>query len=129
MKVGIIGLGRMGGGIAANILRAGHEVLVWNRSAHAFAPLLDLGARAAADPIEALQGDVLISMLANENAYAAVGLNGPILARAAKSLVHVNTATVSIDHALGLRGVTAKPAFPTSRRGCLAEQTPQQQAS
>ena len=99
MKVGIIGLGRMGGGIAANILRAGHEVLVWNRSAHAFAPLLDLGARAAADPIEALQGDVLISMLANENAYAAVGLNGPILARAAKSLVHVNTATVSIDHA------------------------------
>jgi 3-hydroxyisobutyrate dehydrogenase-like beta-hydroxyacid dehydrogenase len=31
MKVGIIGLGRMGAGIASNIVRAGHDVIVWNR--------------------------------------------------------------------------------------------------
>ena len=33
MKIGFLGLGSMGHGMAANLLKAGHEVVVWNRSA------------------------------------------------------------------------------------------------
>ncbi len=33
MKIGFLGLGKMGSGIASNLIRAGHEVTVWNRSA------------------------------------------------------------------------------------------------
>jgi 3-hydroxyisobutyrate dehydrogenase-like beta-hydroxyacid dehydrogenase len=96
MKVGFIGLGRMGAAIAGNLVGAGHEVTVWNRSREALAPLLELGAKAAAAPREALQGDVLVTMLANDAAFRDIGLDGPLLSSAAKSLVHVNASTVSI---------------------------------
>lgn len=35
MKVGFIGLGRMGSAMARNIARSGHQVIAWNRSADA----------------------------------------------------------------------------------------------
>src|SRR5271156_4882668 len=89
----------MGAGIASNIARAGHEVTVWNRSRDAVLPLEKLGAKSAAEPGEALQGDVLISMLANDDAFRSIGLDGPLLAEAASSLVHVNTSTISVDFA------------------------------
>ena len=47
MRVGFIGLGNMGSGMAANLLRAGHELTVFNRSPEKRRPLIDLGARAA----------------------------------------------------------------------------------
>jgi len=43
MKVGFIGLGQMGSGMAASLLRAGHEVTVYNRSADKRRPLLEKG--------------------------------------------------------------------------------------
>jgi 3-hydroxyisobutyrate dehydrogenase-like beta-hydroxyacid dehydrogenase len=97
MKVGIIGLGRMGTGIAANIVRAGHSVVVWNRSRAALTPLLQLGAVEAGTACDALRGDMVISMLANDQAFVDVGLDGPLLAEASSSLVHVNTSTVSVE--------------------------------
>jgi 3-hydroxyisobutyrate dehydrogenase-like beta-hydroxyacid dehydrogenase len=107
MKVGIIGLGRMGAGIASNIVRAGHDVIVWNRSREALLPLEELGAKTAGDPREALQGDILISMLANDDAFQSIGLDGPLLVGAAKSLVHVNTSTISVDFARRLAAAHA----------------------
>ena len=44
MKIGFIGLGRMGGHVAANLLRAGHQVTVWNRSSGPVAELVAKGA-------------------------------------------------------------------------------------
>jgi 3-hydroxyisobutyrate dehydrogenase-like beta-hydroxyacid dehydrogenase len=79
VKVGFIGLGRMGAAIASNLVRAGHEVAVWNRSRDALLPLTDIGANEVAEPRDALQGDILISMLANDNAFHEVGLDGPLL--------------------------------------------------
>src|SRR5271154_4711653 len=107
MKIGFIGLGRMGAGIASNMVRAGHDVIVWNRSREALLPLEELGAKTAGEPREALQGDVLISMLANDDAFHSVGLDGPLLADAAKSLVHVNTSTISVDFARHLAAAHA----------------------
>ena len=47
MKVGFIGLGHMGAGMAANLIRAGHEVTVYNRSKGRTAALTAQGAMAA----------------------------------------------------------------------------------
>ena len=45
MKLGFIGLGRMGSAMATNLLKAGHEVTVFNRSPQKLRPLVELGAR------------------------------------------------------------------------------------
>ena len=99
MKIGFIGLGKMGAAIAQNILKAGHEVTVWNRSPEPVAELAKKGARAAASPEETMQGDALFSMLASDAAMRAVGLDGKLLAGAAKGLIHANMATISTTFA------------------------------
>ncbi len=50
MKIGFIGLGRMGGHVAANLLKAGHSVTVWNRSQGPVQELVAKGAIAAKSP-------------------------------------------------------------------------------
>jgi len=52
MDVGFIGLGSMGKAIATNLIRAGHQLRVWNRSAAAAQELVALGARLASEPYE-----------------------------------------------------------------------------
>jgi 3-hydroxyisobutyrate dehydrogenase-like beta-hydroxyacid dehydrogenase len=66
--VGFLGLGTMGREMARRLVDAGHEVLVWNRSADAVAPLVDAGATAADSPAAALGAPVSFSMLANDEA-------------------------------------------------------------
>src|SRR5436305_5458854 len=86
MKIGFIGLGRMGHHVAANLLKAGHQVTVWNRSQEPVAALVAKGALAANSPQDALQGEAVFSMLSNDAVMREVGLAGPLLARAAKGL-------------------------------------------
>ena len=45
MNVGFIGLGRMGVGMAANLLKAGHQVTVYNRTPDKASELLEQGAK------------------------------------------------------------------------------------
>lgn len=52
MPVGFIGLGIMGSGMAANLLKAGHDLVVWNRTGSRATPLVELGAHVAASPAE-----------------------------------------------------------------------------
>jgi len=96
MDVGFLGLGRMGKSIAANLLRAGHKLCVWNRSAGPARDLAALGARIATEPAAAAQGEVLMTMLADDGAYRSVLLDAGVLERAARGLIHVNLATVSV---------------------------------
>ena len=103
MKIGFIGLGRMGGHVAANLLKAGHSVTVWNRSQGPVQELVAKGAIAVKSPEEALQGDAVFSMLANDAVMAEVGLAGALLDKAAKGLVHVNLATISVEFAKQLQ--------------------------
>ena len=99
MKIGFIGLGRMGGGVAENLLKAGHTVTVWNRSQGPVQALVAKGAVAAKTPEEALQGEAVFSMLSNDAVMRDVGFAGPLLAKAAKGLIHVNAATISVEFA------------------------------
>jgi len=119
MKIGFIGLGGMGAAIAKNILAAGHQITVWNRSPEPVSALAALGATAAQNPKDAMQGDAVFSMLANDAALHDVGLGGPLLDGAASGLVHVNMATISVEyahqmaeaHAARSLGYVAAPVF------------------
>jgi 3-hydroxyisobutyrate dehydrogenase-like beta-hydroxyacid dehydrogenase len=99
MQIGFIGLGTMGKAVASGLLRAGHHLVVWNRSAGPAEALVAEGAVAAAHPEDALQGELLLSMLGTEQAIAEVGLDGALLDHAAPGLVHANLSTVSVDFA------------------------------
>jgi len=116
MKVGFIGLGQMGHAMAGNLLKAGHELTVWNRSPEKAKDLLGRGARWAESPGHAADGDVVMTMLADDHALEAVVYgDGGILAAPA---LHVSHSTISVplaerlarDH--GVRsGFVSAPVF------------------
>jgi len=108
MKIGFIGLGRMGQGVAENLLKAGHTVTVWNRSQAPVAALVAKGAVAGKAPEDALKGDAVFSMLSNDAVMREVGLAGPLLEKAAQGLIHVNLATISVAFARELQAAHAK---------------------
>ncbi len=100
MKVGFIGLGRMGQGMAGLIQSAGHDLLVHDPIPGQTLALEDAGAVAAASPAGVSKGrDVVISMLPHDPALSAVleGGNG-LLAGMPKDCVHM---------AMGTHGVPA----------------------
>jgi len=78
MKIGFIGLGNMGSGMAANLLKAGHQVIAYNRSQAKVDALAARGAVAARSVAEASSADIVFTMLANDDAVeaAAVALRG-----------------------------------------------------
>lgn len=97
MKVGFIGLGQMGSGMAQNLLTAGHDVTVFNRTANKAKPLLDKGARKAGSVADACKGDVVITMLADDTALESVLFDDTgMLNNLAKGAVHVSSATISV---------------------------------
>jgi len=89
MRIGFIGLGIMGGRMAANLARAGHAPVVWNRTPAKARPLKELGATVAASAPEAARGaDVVITVLSEPGAVrdVAVGEAGFLPAMRAGSL-------------------------------------------
>lgn len=92
MKVGFIGLGRMGQAMAARLIAAGHELVVYNRSRDKAAELEKSGAKVAGSIAEACRGrDAVISMLADDKALTEVGKE--IVAALAKGGIHVAMGT------------------------------------
>ena len=70
---GFIGLGIMGSAMAANLVKAGFDVTVWNRTPAKCAPLAELGARVAASPRQVVAAcDLTFAMLADPAAAEAV---------------------------------------------------------
>lgn len=97
MKAGFIGLGHMGSAIATNILRAGHEVTVYNRSAEKADALVKLGACKAARIADACRGEVVITMLADDHAVTeTVWGDDKLLATLPKGAIHVSMSTISV---------------------------------
>jgi 3-hydroxyisobutyrate dehydrogenase-like beta-hydroxyacid dehydrogenase len=90
----------MGSRIAANLVKAGHKVRVWNRERAAVDALAQLGATPVSTAREAFSGDAVFSMLADDAAAHAV--IDPLLDGAPKGLVHVNMATISVAFARDL---------------------------
>ncbi|HEX2789521.1 MAG TPA: NAD(P)-dependent oxidoreductase [Steroidobacteraceae bacterium] len=97
MKVGFIGLGRMGAAMAANLLKAGHEVTVYNRSADKAQAMATLGARVAARVADACRAEAVITMLANDEAvHSVVFDDAGVLASAERGGLHISMSTISV---------------------------------
>ncbi len=119
MKLTFLGLGHMGQGMAACLLRAGNPLTVYNRTAEKCASLTALGAESAATAAEAARGaDIVFSMLADDAALAAL-VDDVLLSAMAPGAVHVSMSTVSTritdemtaKHARHQRGFLACPVF------------------
>ena len=75
MKVGFIGLGRMGQGMARRILGAGHELSVFDMVAAATTPFREAGARVASSVADLCSGrEVVVTMLVEDKAILDVAL-------------------------------------------------------
>ncbi len=99
MKIGFVGLGIMGSAMAANLIRAGFDVTVWNRSAERCAAFAEMGAEIAASPRMAAEcSDVVIAMLADPRAVLSVrdGADG-ILAGLKPGAGYLDMSTVDAE--------------------------------
>lgn len=108
MQIGWIGLGNMGSVMAARLLDAGHSLTVFNRSRDKAEALVARGARVADTPAAAAQGELLVTMLADDAAVSDVLGRGGALAAMAPSAVHVSMSTISHALALELTDAHAK---------------------
>lgn len=96
-RVGFVGLGIMGSGMSRNLLRAGFDLVVWNRTPERMRPLIEDGAAAARDPADlASRTDVIITCVSDTPDVVSVltGEDGVIQGARAGSLV-IDTSTIS----------------------------------
>jgi 3-hydroxyisobutyrate dehydrogenase-like beta-hydroxyacid dehydrogenase len=97
VKTGFIGLGRMGSVMAKNLVIAGHDVTVFNRTPGRSRALVELGAHEAAEIAGACHGEVVITMLADDEAVAdtVLGKDG-VLASLSQGAIHISMSTISV---------------------------------
>ena len=102
--VALIGLGRMGHGMAGRYLDGGFTVAVWNRSKAKAQDLIARGARWASSPADAADGaDAIVTMVADDEASRAVWLGKDGAASTAKAgALAIECSTVSYGYALEL---------------------------
>jgi 3-hydroxyisobutyrate dehydrogenase-like beta-hydroxyacid dehydrogenase len=121
MKIGFIGLGRMGAGMTRNLLLAGHEVTVYNRSRDKAEALAKDGARVADSPSDACLGaEAVLTMLADDSAVEHVVFGEKGIASALpKNAIHISCSTISTalarklasEHAARQQGYLSVPVF------------------
>ncbi len=104
MKVGMVGLGEMGGGFVERLLLAKIDVVGWNRTKSKADPLIAKGMQWGDSPRAVTQAsDVVLTMLTNDHALTAVaeGPDGILAAIKDKTLVEMSTVGVAHVQALG----------------------------
>jgi 3-hydroxyisobutyrate dehydrogenase len=119
-KVAFIGLGAMGSRMATNLLKAGHDLTVWNLTPEPAKKLAASGAKAAATPKEAAEGnDFIIAMVSNDEASRHVWLNATAgaLAGAKPGAIAIESSTLTpewvreLGHAMNKAGVSLLDAM------------------
>jgi 3-hydroxyisobutyrate dehydrogenase-like beta-hydroxyacid dehydrogenase len=100
MKIGFIGLGRMGQAMAGRLLGAGHEVAVYNRTPEKAKALADAGAKVAASVAEAAAfGEAVFTMLTDDPAVEEIARQkGGLLESMPRGTVHICSGT----HGVGI---------------------------
>jgi len=121
MKIAFIGLGRMGAGMARNLIRAGHTVAVFNRSRQKAEALAADGARVANSPADAARdAQAVMTMLSDDLALEQVVFgNDGIASAMAADCIHLSHSTISTamarrltaEHASRKQGYLSVPVF------------------
>ena len=98
MKVAFIGLGNMGSHMARHLLRAGHDVTVWNRTLSKAEELRSQGAKVAKSPGEAAkEAEAVITMLADDHAVESAVLHpGGVMESLPQNAAHISMSTISV---------------------------------
>jgi len=123
MKVGFIGLGNMGMGMARNLLKAGHSVTAYNRTRSRTEELQQDGATTADSPAGVAPCEVVITMLADDHAVEQVVFgskeSGGVLSALRSGSIHISMSTISVElsdrlaeaHGSGGTSYVAAPVF------------------
>jgi 3-hydroxyisobutyrate dehydrogenase-like beta-hydroxyacid dehydrogenase len=121
MKIGFVGLGRMGSGMARNLLRAGHQVATYNRSRDKAEALAGDRARIADSVADACRGsEAVVTMLADDPAVEHVVFGeGGIAAALPAGAIHISSSTISAalarrlaaEHGRRGQGYVSAPVF------------------
>jgi 3-hydroxyisobutyrate dehydrogenase-like beta-hydroxyacid dehydrogenase len=98
MKIAFIGLGNMGTPMARHLLRAGHNVTVWNRTLEKAEPLKSDGAKVAHSIAEAAKdAEIAITMLADDHAVESSVLHsGTVIDNLPKGATHISMSTIGV---------------------------------
>lgn len=114
-RIGVAGLGRMGGAIAERLLELGHTVIVWNRTPEKLAPLVQAGAIAAATPATlAREAEIILTILTDAAAMERVhgGPDGTIAGGlVGRTLLEMSTVRPQVQVALAARVRDAGGAY------------------
>jgi 3-hydroxyisobutyrate dehydrogenase len=114
MRVAFLGLGKMGSGMAARLLAAGHAVSVYNRNPERAAPFATLGARVTGSPRGAAErADIIIGMTADDESSRAMWLGdyGALAADNLPDALCIECSTLSHDWVLELAGLVRQRGF------------------
>jgi 3-hydroxyisobutyrate dehydrogenase-like beta-hydroxyacid dehydrogenase len=99
----------MGFGMAANLIKAGHEVTVYNRTASKMKALVEQGAHPAARVTDACRGEAVITMLADDGAVENIAFGDEgITGGLGKGAIHISMSTISVALSERLAAVHAK---------------------
>lgn len=110
VKIGWIGIGRMGAALATRLLQAGHDVSVYNRTRSKAEALEPLGARVVDRPVDLADRDVVFSMVSAPKDLVAVtvGDGGLFTADATAPRILVDSSTVSAESSAQIRAAAAE---------------------
>jgi glyoxylate/succinic semialdehyde reductase len=101
MKIGFLGCGIMGVPMAKNLINAGHEVRVWNRTSEAMKPVVDAGAMAMESAAKTCEeSDVTFVMVSTPEAALAVAKASASGLSAGKGYVDVSTVDAATSTAI-----------------------------
>ena len=112
-KIGVVGLGIMGAGMANNLVKGGFEVFVWNRTTAKAEELAKIGATVCRSPAEVCKNsDVIFEVTANDESSEQVwsGKEG-ILSSADSSKILIASATLSVGWIDKLAGICKNSGY------------------
>jgi 3-hydroxyisobutyrate dehydrogenase-like beta-hydroxyacid dehydrogenase len=109
-SIGWIGVGRMGIELASRLLRAGHDVAVWNRTRAKAEPLVELGATIVDCPADLAGRDVVITMVSSSDVFELVtlGEDGLLTRDGTAPKVLVDSSTISKAASQRVRNAATK---------------------
>ncbi|ROP74661.1 3-hydroxyisobutyrate dehydrogenase [Curtobacterium sp. PhB115] len=126
MRVTVLGTGTMGAGVAGSLLREGHEVTVWNRSADKAAPLGDQGATVVTDPGSAVErAEVVLLTLFDTDAV--VDVLEQAAGEAPTDAVWVQASTIGVDGTDTVVQIAAKYGITLVEAMMLGTKAPAEQ--
>jgi 3-hydroxyisobutyrate dehydrogenase len=128
-RVAMLGTGIMGGPMASNLLRAGHEVAVWNRTKEKAEPFAEEGARVESTAVDAVrEAEIVLTMLADARAVEGTMIDGGGLDAMLQDALWIQSSTIGVAASDRLAGLAAKRGITFVDAPVLGTKQPAEEA-